>query len=84
MINQKAEESKMKFKTNHSEFIKEWRSGDVRILKEVYAKTFYPYQVQKFDGTVWTKVRAFRTLNEAKEGAAWVLDDMACDQAREN
>lgn len=74
----------MKFKTNHSEFFKEWRSGDVRILKDVNAKTFYSYQVQKFDGTVWTKVRAFHSLSEAKEAAAWILDDMACDQALAN
>lgn len=70
----------MKFKTNHSRFFKEWRSGDVRILKDVNAKTFYGYEVQTFDGTCWVKIRSFHTLTEAKEAAAWVLDDMNCEK----
>jgi hypothetical protein len=72
----------MKFKTNHNKFFKEWRSGDVRILNDVYANVVYHYEVQKFDGTRWVKVRSFRTLAEAKEAAAWVLDDMRADQER--
>ncbi len=71
----------MKFKTNHSRFFKEWRCGDVRILKDVFGKVFLPYSVQKFDGTVWTVVRSFRTFAEAKEAALWVLDDLASEPA---
>ena len=72
----------MKFKTNHCKFFKEWRTGDVRILNDVYANVVYHYEVQKFDGTRWVKVRSFRTLAEAKEAAAWVLDDMRADRER--
>ena len=74
---------KIKFTTNHSQFFKEWRCGNVRILKDVFGKTFYPYTVQTFDGTVWEKVRAFRTLAEAKHAAAWIAEDMAMEAAME-
>lgn len=40
----------MKFKTNHSEFFKEWRIGNVRILNDIHAKVFLRYSVQTFDG----------------------------------
>lgn len=66
----------MKFKTNHSRYFKEWSLGKVRILKDVYAKTFYPYQVQRYEIDRWVNIRAFRTLADAKEAAEWVLDDM--------
>lgn len=66
----------MKFKTNHSRYFKEWSLGKVRILKDVYAKTFYPYQVQRYEVDRWVNIRAFRTLADAKEAAEWVLDDM--------
>lgn len=72
----------MKFTTNHSKYIKEWKAGNVRILNEVYAKVFYRYTVEKFDGTRWIKVRSFRTLAEAKEAAAWILEDEAMDASR--
>lgn len=66
----------MKFKTNHSRYFKEWSLGKVRILKDVYAKTFYPYQVQRYEVDRWVNIRAFRTLADAKEAAEWVQDDM--------
>jgi hypothetical protein len=56
----------MKFTTNHNEFFKEWRAGEIRILKDVCANTFHPYQIQKFDGKHWFKICACRTLAEAK------------------
>ena len=74
----------MKFTTNHSKYFKEWRSGDVRILNDVYANVFYRYEVQKHEGNRWVKVKAFRALAEAKEAAAWVAEDMAADAARVN
>lgn len=74
----------MKFKTNHSKYYKEWRCGDVRVLKDVYAKVFYHYAVEKFDGTRWVVIRYFRTLAEAKEAAAWILEDEAMDASRMN
>lgn len=66
----------MKFKTNHSRYFKEWSLGKVRILRDVYAKTFYPYQVQRYEVDRWVNIRAFRTLADAKEAAEWVQDDM--------
>lgn len=74
----------MKFTTNHNKYFKEWRSGDVRILNDVYANVFYHYEVQKHEGNRWVKVKAFRTLAEAKEAAAWVAEDIAADAARVN
>lgn len=77
----------MKFVTNHSEFFKEWKiSGveNIRILSCQKVKEFYNFQVQKFDGTCWKKVKAFRTLKEAKNAAAWIAEDDAMDAARMN
>lgn len=72
----------MKFTTNHNKFFKEWNAGTVRILNDVYANVFYHYEVQKFAGDRWIKVQAFRTLAEAKEAAAWIIEDAAMDAAR--
>lgn len=74
----------MKFKTNHNKFFKEWRSGDFRILNDVYANTFYHYEVQRFEGDRWVKVRSFLKLSEAKEAVAWMAEDAAMDAARMN
>ena len=71
----------MKFTTNHNEFFKEWRSGDVRILNDIHAKVFFHYSVQTFDGTRWNAVKSFRTLAEAKKAAEWIAEDMAMDAA---
>ena len=67
----------MKFTTNHTEFFKEWRCGEIRILKDVCSKAFYPYSVQKFNGRTWDAVKSFHTLAEAKNAAEWMLDDLA-------
>ena len=74
----------MKFKTNHSEFFKEWRIGNVRILNDIHANVFLRYSVQTFDGRCWTPVKFFRTLAEAKKAAEWVAEDMAMDASRMN
>ena len=74
----------MKFTTNHNKYFKEWKNGTVRILNDVYANVFYDYEVQQFDGRCWKKVRAFRTLAEAKEAAAWIIEEAEMDAARCN
>lgn len=74
----------MKFKTNHTKYFKEWKIGNVRILNDIYANVFYHYEVQKYDGTRWVKIKSFRTLAEAKEAAAWILEDEAMDASRMN
>lgn len=72
----------MKFKTNHSQYFKEWICSSVRILNDRSDKGFYRYEVQKHNGTTWDRVRCLHTLAEAKEAALWVLDDMKSDLAR--
>ena len=74
----------MKFKTNHDKYFKEWKAGNVRILNDVYANVFYHYEVQKYNGTCWVKIRSFRTLAEAKEAVAWILEDEAMEASRMN
>lgn len=72
----------MKFTTNHTEFFKEWRSGNVRILNDTHAKVFYRYSVETFDGRCWNAVKSFRTLAEAKKAAEWIAEDMAMEANR--
>lgn len=70
-----------RFITNHSEYIKEWRLGNVRILKETADKCFLSYRVHQFNGKSWSLVKVFHTLPEAKRAARWVAEDMAMDAA---
>lgn len=72
----------MKFTTNHNKYFKEWRCGDLRILNDVYANTFYRYELQRHDGVRWAKVRSFHTLAEAKKAAAWIAENLKMDAER--
>ena len=65
----------LKFETNHGEFFKEWKCGNVRILNDIHAKVFYHYEVQVFNGKTWDRVTKYRTLAEAKVAAAEILQN---------
>ena len=56
----------MKFEISSGRFFKEWRMGNVRILKDVAAGKFARYSVQAYDGRCWNEVSRYRTLAEAK------------------
>lgn len=73
-----------RFTTNHSKYIKEWKLGNVRILKETADKCFLPYGVHQFNGRSWSLVKLFHTLAEAKKAARWMAEDMAMDATRMN
>lgn len=53
-------------KIEKSAYFKTWTNGDLRILKDAASKSFYPYEVQQYNGKTWDKVEAFHTLKEAK------------------
>lgn len=58
----------MKFERNESKFFTTWTDeiNRVRVLLDKADKGFYKYQVQKFNGKTWEKVRGFHSLKEAK------------------
>lgn len=58
----------IKFVVSENEFFKDWtdKINGIRITFHKYEKGFYKYEVQRFDGKSWEKMRAFHTLKEAK------------------
>lgn len=56
----------MKFSKNVSEFFTTWTNEETRIILDKANKGFYKYEVQKFNGKVWDKIRCFHSLKEAK------------------
>lgn len=60
----------MKFVKKVSEygFFTYWTNEEfgVRIIRDVANKSVFKYEVQKFNGNTWDKVRSFITLKEAK------------------
>lgn len=58
----------IKFVKSECKFFKGWTNEEfgVRIILDKADKSFYKYQVQKFNGKTWNKVRGFHTLDEAK------------------
>lgn len=60
----------MKFVREVSEygFFIKWTNKEfgVRIIRDAANKSFFKYEVQKFNGKTWDKVRSFITLKEAK------------------
>ena len=71
----------MKFTTINTQFFKEWRSNDLRILLDINSKNFYRYKVQRFNGRCWDHVRGYHTLREAKNAVAWIAEDAAMEAA---
>lgn len=59
----------IRFKTNHSALRKEWRHDDIRVVREVGKKTFFPYSLQRLDGNVWRYVCGYITFGEARAAA---------------
>ena len=56
----------MKASIKETEFFKMWLYGNMRILQDKATKSFYPYEVQKYNGITWDKVKVYHTLDEAK------------------
>lgn len=60
----------MKFVKKVSEygFFTTWTNerNMVRVISDKADNSFYKYEVQKYNGKNWTKVRSFHTLEEAK------------------
>lgn len=65
----------IKFQTNNSEFFKEWKYGDLRILRDVKAKTLYPYRVDKFNGKTWDTIGNYQTLGDSKKVVAELIEE---------
>lgn len=60
----------MKMRIESDQFFKTWTNGNDRIMKDAADKSYYPYEVQRFNGRNWEKVRAYHTLKEAKAAIA--------------
>lgn len=65
----------MKFTIINTQFFKEWRSDDLRILLDIASKDFYRYKVQQFNGRCWDDVQGCHTLREAKKAVTWIAED---------
>ncbi len=71
----------MKAIIEKSEFFTIWSYGEVRIMKDKANKGFYYYEVQKQEENgCWRTVRNFHKLNEAKEAALWIADDIKMER----
>ncbi len=71
----------MKAIIEKSEFFTTWSYGEVRIIKDKANKSFYSYEVQKRkENGCWHTVRNFHKLNEAKEAALWMAEDIEMER----
>lgn len=73
----------MKATIEKTEFTKKWNyNNQVRIYCETWQKIRY-YEIQKKNekGT-WDTVECKWSLKEAKEAAAWILEDIEMDKKR--
>lgn len=60
----------MKLSIVETQFFKFWNCGNKRIVKSKGIQTFYPYEVQTYNGETWNGldcINKFHTLKEAKE-----------------
>lgn len=70
----------MKAIVEKTNFFTIWGYGEVRVLKDKANKGFYPYEVQKLENGCWNRIRNFHKLNEAKEAAVWMAEDIEMER----
>lgn len=71
----------MKAIIKKDKFSTTWSYGEVRIVKDKANKSFYSYEVQKREESgCWRTVRNFHKLNEAKEAALWIAEDIEMER----
>lgn len=57
----------MKLSIMENQFFKYWNCGNKRIVKSKGIQTYYPYEVETYNGRTWDSIKKFHTLKEAKE-----------------